>query len=286
MGVERMPGPVGAWILSGLPDFRPGVTSLILAQTDEPAPVAKPAASGTQASLNEVETPEEVAEANALGFAAGKEIELDFWSKKDPREGPPSVRAKVKVYRTAREAAEAALVPLCKQYKTEEWGGIIYKVAGKDLYLAAPGVTDGDQAKVTLATMGFGKGKWSRGDLPGLKTVATYHTHVRGDVDLGGGSISHHYEGIVAPQQIGYINQLRSKLGMKDADRDKLFDDAFNNTDIGGDVGVAMSSRVDMYMMTCREGGFYHLDWKTLKETTLKGPDRPKAKSVRVAPPR
>lgn len=268
MGVERIPGPLGAWILGGLADFRPGVTSLILGQTANAQVVSGNSSAGPMPS--EIETEEDKQEAAALDFAAGKQVTLTCWGPKDPKDGPPSVAHNTTVFDTPRKAAEHALKPLIATYKREEWGGIIYKLAGKKLYIAGPPFTEGDQAKVGLEFMGFGKGKWRRGDLPGLKTIATYHTHVRGDVDLGGGSISRHYEGIIPPSQIGYVRKMRDELAKAGADRNRIYEEALkDSTTVGGDVGVAINSHVDMYVMTV-EGGFYHLDWQTLKETNLK----------------
>ncbi|MBK8337506.1 MAG: hypothetical protein IPL03_13430 [Sterolibacteriaceae bacterium] len=47
---------------------------------------------------------------------------------------------------------------------------------------------------------------------------------------------------------------------------------------------MAINSHVDMYVMTI-EGGFYHLDWQTLKETSLKS-GKKAASPVRVEAPR
>ncbi len=267
MGVERIPGPLGAWILGGLADFRPGVTSLMLCQTADLQTISGDSGSGPMPS--EIETDEDKQEAAALDVAVGKPVTLNCWGPTDPKDGPPSVVHTTMVFDTPKKAAEAALKPLIATRKREEWGGLIYKVAGKKLYIAGPPVTEGDQAKVGLEFMGFGKGKWRRGDLPGLKTIATYHTHVRGDIDLGGGAISYHYEGIVPPSQIGYVLKMRDELAKAGADRNRIFEEALKvSTTVGGDVGVAINSHVDMYMMTI-EGGFYHLDWQTLKETSL-----------------
>lgn len=268
MGVLRMPGPLGQWILGGLPDFRPGVASLVLSQT--PGGAEGDAAPAPVATSSEPETEEDKNAAAALDVKAGQTITLKFWGKGDARGGEPSIEYTTTVFDTPEKAALHALKPLIAKFKNEEYGGLIYKIAGKNLYLAGPAVTDGDQAMVSLASMGFGKGTWARGDLPGLKTISTYHTHVRGDVDLGGGTVSKHYEGIVAPSQIGFVKKLRVSLQAKGANRDKIFDDALKDpTLLGGDVGVAVNSHVDMYVLT-RKDGFYHLDWRTLKETRLK----------------
>lgn len=265
MGVERMPGPLGQWILGGLPDFRPGVTSVILSQAagqsaGEPVPIP---------TSSEIETDDDKKAGAALKFTAKQKVKLKCWDPNDAPDGEPSREHETTVFDAPEKAALYALKPLIEKYKNEEWGGLIYKVAGSKLYLAGPPVTSGDQAKVDLMTMGFGKGKWRRGDLPGLKTIATYHTHVRGNVDLGGGVISRHYEGIVPPSQIGYVQQLRAELAKEGVDRDRVFEEALKDpTTLGGDVGVAMNSHVDMYVLT-RGKGYFHLDWRTLKETPL-----------------
>lgn len=284
MGVQRVPGLLGLTVLGGLGNFTPGVAKLVLAQAQE-SEQGTTIVDATERALEETAEDIEAAKALLNGAHAGQEITFLAWAPGDT--DTPTRSHTTRLYASPDEAAAAALAATFADSVNNraEYGGLIYKVAGKQLYVAGPAVTSHDAARLDQADMGIGKGTWRRGELPGLKTVSDYHTHIRGDAHLAEGVTSKAYAGFVPPAQKDLVDALRKRLRDGTITAQGISDEAFKtDTELKGDVGHAVTLKLDGYIMD-RNADMYFFRWRTLATDKLVRPTKLRTNTKPAAAP-